>query len=153
MTNRLVFSLLIGTGLVTTAVAEPPKEGAGAAARAAGMLEYFDVDGDGRITEEEVTAKRSERFDRVDANGDGVIGSEEFAVDLAVEQEKRRERMRTHMFGRLDADSDGGLTREEFTAGSNRMFDRFDANDDGMLDETELSQGRHGRRGHRGAPF
>lgn len=54
---------------------------ADAAARAARMFERMDADGDGLLSAEELAPRRPERaaamFDRMDADGDGVISREE----------------------------------------------------------------------------
>lgn len=94
-------------------------DGDGAVSRAeidAALAEAFaraDSDGDGAVTRAELQAHHSaereqrradgqrDHFDRADANGDGVLGPDEFGARM------------TAMFERVDADGDGLVTAEE----------------------------------------
>lgn len=49
-------------------------------ARGEGFLKRLDADGDGKVSKAEALAKATERFDRVDANKDGFITSDEIAA-------------------------------------------------------------------------
>ncbi len=65
------------------------------------------------------------RFERLDANGDGVVARDELPA-------RRPERV-----SELDADGDGRVTQREFVEGRLRRFDRSDANRDGTLTTEE----------------
>lgn len=65
-------------------------------------FDRLDANGDGIVTQAETDAHQSERFNEKDANGDGMISREEFSV-------------RAHdRFARSDADGNGEITKEEF---------------------------------------
>lgn len=70
------------------------------------------IEGWDPLTREEAIEKAAERFDRMDANGDGVVTREEMAVKTSVEDTRKKPRM-----FRADKNGDGFLTPEEVDAG------------------------------------
>lgn len=102
------------------------------------ILEHFDQDGDGQLSEEERAAMREEMEKRRGGPNGGPDG----------ERPSREEMMK-----RFDADGDGQLSEEERAtlretmgdrggrggSGGNRqkILERFDADGDGKLDEAE----------------
>ncbi|HEV7282217.1 MAG TPA: alpha/beta hydrolase fold domain-containing protein [Pirellulaceae bacterium] len=76
MSMRLGFGLFAALLTLQTASYAQPPEGP---ARPPG-LRQFDKDGDGALSREEAPPFLKERFDRVDANGDGKIGRAEVAA-------------------------------------------------------------------------
>ncbi len=100
-------------------------------------FERIDADGNGRIDRQEFAAAGDARFAWLDADGDGVITLAE------VEEKARRERA-ARRFERIDADGDGAVTRAEFTAAGDTMFAHLDENGDGFLSMGELERRRHG---------
>lgn len=86
---------------------------------------------EGPMTLADMQARSDRRFDRMDANGDGVITSEEMG-----DGEGRGARM----LERADANNDGRITRAEMQAGTATMFRRMDANGDGKVTEEERPQ-------------
>ena len=97
--------------------------------RGAAMLENFDTDGDGRLTQAEIDAARAERFAGFDADGDGRLTLEEYE---RLWLDAMRERM-VDGFQRLDNDGDAVVTTEEFVAPFATMVSRMDRNEDGVL--------------------
>lgn len=98
------------------------------------MLERFDADGDGKLSDEErATARetlkaeaqerRDEHFARMDANGDGLISKEEFDADFEKRQQERQKRCE-EIKARFDADGDGKLSAEERAAAREAMCQR-----------------------------
>jgi Ca2+-binding EF-hand superfamily protein len=72
--------------------------------KAGRWFDHLDTNGDGVITEAEMDARQTERFNEKDTNGDGMISKEEFNA-------------RAHArFARADEDGNGEITKEEFTA-------------------------------------
>ncbi|NBN62985.1 EF-hand domain-containing protein [Pannonibacter tanglangensis] len=118
------------------------------------MLEQFDLDKDGALTQDEVSRAATDRFTRADANTDGKVTLDEFRAFRLVEAEP----MRIRAFQRLDRDGDGKVTREEFDTLSARLFARLDRDDDGTLamvpmgprggGEADDARGRGPDRGH-----
>ncbi|EPX87293.1 EF hand/EF-hand domain pair [Rubellimicrobium thermophilum DSM 16684] len=112
--------------------------------------EFYDTDGDGRITREEIEARKAQRFAEADANGDGALSPEELvALEEAIRQEMRLARA-TRQIARMDDNGDGLLQAEELEERTPRLapiFDRLDADGDGALTVEELGAGRPGRSG------
>lgn len=118
-------------------------------------LTQMDLDGNGAITKDEITAFNETRFTEADADGNGSLSQEEalsamsahFDGDVPARFEERFSRM----FSRMDADDSGGLTlQEQFPEDRTaRMFDRLDADEDGTLSAEELEQAKS-HRGDRG---
>ncbi len=81
--------------------------GAGMTGTVRRLLEN-DADGDGRLVREELPEQMQGRFDRVDANQDGVIDEEE----LKQLSQRGRGGMMSRLFA-ADADGDGRISREE----------------------------------------
>jgi len=98
------------------------------------MLEMFDRNGDGEVTEAEIEAVRADRFAGADADGDGTLGLEEFQTIWT-------EMTRRHMvdaWQHLDEDGSAGVTAEEFAAPIDRMTRMLDADGDGTITEDEV---------------
>ena len=103
----------------------PGKRGHGAMR----MLERYDTDGDGALTQAELDQGRAAQLAEFDANGDGALSLDEFET---LWQDFMRERM-VDRFQDLDADGDSGVTLDEFQRPFAKMVERFDRNDDGKL--------------------
>lgn len=87
--------------------------------------------GDGPTTLSEMQTRSDRRFDRMDANSDGVITTDEMG-----DGDGRGARM----MDRADANNDGRITRAEMQAGTQAMFRIMDANGDGKVTEEERPQ-------------
>lgn len=93
------------------------------------MIEMFDQNKDGAVTQDEVNAVVAERFAAADADKDGRVTLEEFKAYRLAEMQP----MKVRAFQRLDRDGDGKVTRAEFDRISDRMFARLDRDGDGEL--------------------
>ena len=107
---------------------------------------------DGPMTLSGMQARSDERFDRMDADHDGVITTAELEArqaerpggpDGAGPGGGRRGPGGGMM--RADADGDGRITRAESRAAVAERFARVDANGDGMISEDERPQRGGGR--------
>jgi len=105
------------------------------------MLDQFDANGDGKVTQDEIDTARSARFAKYDANGDGKLGLDEFD---ALFREVTRPMM-VRAFQKLDPDGDAGVTTDEYDAAFSGMVERMDRNGDGALSRDDM---RRHRRGH-----
>lgn len=121
------------------------------------MLEEIDLNQDGNISKDEVSAHRAERFTNADANGDNLVTAEEFEAFAEAERARKQEQRRAKRFARMDADGDGFITAAEHEAAADkrmdRMFDRIDTDGDGVITETEREAAKEmmkERRGKRG---
>lgn len=112
-------------------------------------LAIYDTDGDGRITAEEIEARKAARFAEADADGDGGLSPEELvALDEAIRMEVQLARA-AQRIERFDDNGDGLLQSEEIEARTPRIapiFDRLDTDGDGGISQEELGavQGGHG---------
>ena len=103
------------------------------------MLEAFDADADGKLTQAEIDAARSERFAKYDTNRDGALTVDEFE-GLFTEVARP---MMVRAYQRLDPDGDAMVTAAEFERAFANIVKRHDRNGDGALSMDDW------RRGHR----
>ncbi|WP_176556119.1 EF-hand domain-containing protein [Rubellimicrobium rubrum] len=110
-------------------------------------LESYDVDGNGVITQQEITTRKAERFAAADADGDGALSPEELiALEDAIREEVRLARAARGV-ERMDDNGDGLLQAEELEARSPRLapiFDELDTDGDDGISLDELAAGRLG---------
>ncbi len=106
-------SMALGTALAAVLALGIAAEAAAGGSRAERFLERLDGDGDGTVTRAEVLDANANRFEEIDANGDGSVSAEEFEAHRLA---KVRARIGKH-FGRLDADDDGSLSQAELPPG------------------------------------
>ncbi len=113
----------------------------------------IDADGNGEITQAEITAFEAAQFAEADTDNDGLLSKEEIQAQLTAISDDRRadraERRIDRMISHLDTNEDGSISLEERQSGdrSTRMFERLDKDDSGTIsaEEAEKAAGRHGR--------
>ena len=104
------------------------------------LMDQFDANDDGKLTEAEIAEVVRSRLASADSDGDGRLNLDEFQPLLV-------EIMRPKIvdgFQFLDDDGDAAITLEEIERPLDRIVSRLDRNDDGELTEDEM------RRHHRG---
>lgn len=156
--KKLTIAALVSLGLggvAYTALADNPRRGGGGA-----MLEQVDLNQDGNITKDEVSAHRADRFAGADTDGDSLISAAEFDAFMVAERERKQAERRAKRFAKLDTDGDGFVSSEELSAQADKrmdkMFERVDADGDGVITEAEREamkekmKERRGKRGQRG---
>ena len=105
------------------------------------MIEVYDADGDGAVSQEEIDQWRAERLGQFDADGDGRLSLEEYqALWLDAMRERMVDRFQAH-----DDDGDGQVTVEEFGERTSRIVLMRDRNGDGVLNLDDARRGRHAR--------
>ena len=124
-----------GTTLKPT-IPTKPGEAPAAANPLAATIKSFDVNGDGKITQED--AAGASWFAEADQNSDGVLDDAEVQRLSLYAQKLGNSGQFEAMVKNYDKDGDGKITREE-GAGA-KFFDRLDQNADGVLDATELER-------------
>jgi Ca2+-binding EF-hand superfamily protein len=98
------------------------------------LLESFDQNNDGKLTQSEVDQSRQERFKKFDTNSDGNLSLQEYE---ALWLEAMRSRM-VDRFQTLDDDGDAVVTTEEFVAPFDQLVNRMDRDDNGEVTRDEL---------------
>lgn len=119
----------------------------------------IDVDGDGKITREEVDAHRKAVIEGLDADKDGMISKDEATAFMTAKMQEHVTTMVDRQFTMRDLDGDGKISAVEMLVppAHDRMFDRADADGDGAVSaeeaeamRTRMSEMREGRRAMRG---
>lgn len=113
----------------------------------------IDADGDGKITQEELSAHRAAELAALDADGDGFVTGEEMAARIRTQMQERMAERATRQLERFDADGDGKVAIAELPEAGigERMFAAIDADGDGAITEAEITAARAelGRMGGR----
>lgn len=106
------------------------------------MFERFDLDGDGRITRDEIEQVMAERSAALDTDGDGYVDRDEF---VAVAQERAADRAGRH-FDRI-ADGEDRIAVDALSESwGGRLIARVEASDDAALTRDDFQRTRRGRR-------
>ncbi len=94
------------------------------------MIERYDADSSGSLTQDEIDTGRAARMKQFDADGNG-------SLSLAEYEALWLDAMREHMVRRFqghDRDGDGQVTADEFGRQMSHMVMLRDRNGDGVLD-------------------
>ena len=150
---KLLLAAGLTAGLTGAAFVDGGRAGGG---RGPSLIERFDTDRDGKLTQAEINQARADRLARFDSNGDGRLSLKEFE---ALWLDHMRERM-VDSFQYLDNDGDGAVTGPEYLDPFASIVAYKDQNGDGELEPAELrrrhharrqgGERRHGRSGHHG---
>lgn len=103
------------------------------------MMESFDANDDGKLSQEEIDTARGERFSQFDGDSDQALTLSEYEQ---LWLEAMRERM-VDRFQHLDADGDGRVTAEEFQRPFAKTVRRMDRNEDGVIDREDFKRRHH----------
>ena len=103
------------------------------------MMERFDTNEDGKLTQEEIDEKRKAAFAKHDANKDGKMDLGEFKARWIEFTQPRMVRS----FQYIDTDGDAAITVEEYLKPFSTVVARMDRNEDGVLDKSDRKRGRH----------
>lgn len=102
------------------------------------MMNNYDVNGDQKLTFDELESGRKQQIEKFDRDNNGGISLQEFAPLWA---ELRRQRI-IRTFQRMDRDGDGKITEEEFVKPAMRFARRLDRNGDGALSREDRRRKR-----------
>lgn len=83
------------------------------------VMERFDTDADGKITQAEIDTTVAEMYAAADADTSGGVSLDEFKAAYAREFSD----LKVRAFQRLDTDGDGSVSKAEFEARGGRMMD------------------------------
>lgn len=107
-------------------------------------FDRMDVNGDGKLTADEMSEMHAKLIEDADADGDGAVTRDEMK---AFHDAKRAEFREKH---NPDANGDGVVDRTEYIDAAQKRFDKKDKNGDGVLSEDEMDRHHHGGRRHGG---
>lgn len=100
------------------------------------ILENYDANSDGEVTQEEVNAVRAGRLAEFDANNDGSLSLNEYQ---ALWLDAYREMM-VDNFQRHDDDGNGIVSVEEFGEDQANLVKRLDRNGDGVINDADRNR-------------
>ncbi|MEM6681599.1 MAG: EF-hand domain-containing protein [Pseudomonadota bacterium] len=132
----------------TSAVAAPNER----AARLDRMLERMDTDQSGALSYDEFIARPNQRFEKTDANGDGILSAEERENAKAERSARggkpgqKRAGLGAGLLRKMDSNNDGDISRSEHDAHHQARFSRIDLNADGALTKDEFIADMQARR-------
>jgi hypothetical protein len=92
------------------------------------VIAKVDVDHDGTLNWNEVSAAASKKFTALDLDRDGALNSMELTGIMTREQ-----------FATAETDKDATLSRTEYLAYAKKLFQKADTDNDGTLNSSELS--------------
>ena len=98
------------------------------------LLQNFDSNNDGKLTQEEINQARVDRLKEFDSDNDGRLNLDEYAVLWLNTHHSRM----VDQFQDLDDDGDAAVTAEEFQAPFAQLAGRLDRNNDGEISSDEL---------------
>jgi Ca2+-binding EF-hand superfamily protein len=104
-------------------------------------LRQADANNDGIVTQDEVLARATQRFEALDKSKDGSVGQ----ADIDAMQSEMTAYRTQRFLHRYGAVKDGKVTREQFYAKAKEQFATRDLNSDGKLDREDFP----GMRGQR----
>lgn len=96
-------------------------------------FDRIDANGDGVISRAEYRNVQAARWTQIDRNGDGYLGEDDFPRFAA-----RRARTQLAEIAYLDTNGDGRISRRELLDGPAPVFTRADRNSDGVLTRSEV---------------
>lgn len=107
-------------------------------------FDQFDADKDGKVTEAEVAAFRTNMVAGADADKDGLLSVEELTAHEVKMIEAMAARHAARRIADQDANGDGKLSAEEMLAAPMpaAIFARMDADGDGAVTEAEFDEAR-----------
>lgn len=116
--------------------------------RGLAMMEQFDLNKDGKVSQEEIDQARKDKFAKFDTNKDGKLSLKEFE---ALWLETTRPQM-VRSFQHLDPNGDAAVTLEEYTKPYERMVQRHDRNGDGQWGQDDARRRGPRHDAPKGAP-
>jgi len=113
----------------------PMRGAAGGGGGPGQMLQRADESGDGTVSFEEFSAVMGGGVADADLNGDGRITTEEIVRNIV---QSRVQPMADNMVRRFDKNGDGVLTKREVESQQKQMFSRMDRDGNGKIEGAEM---------------
>lgn len=105
------------------------------------MMERYDANKDGKLTQEEIDADRTAWHGEFDLDKNASLSLEEFKALWL----KARNEMMVREFQQLDRDGNGQVTLDEYKDPLSQMVANLDRNGDGALSRDDRPE-KHGKR-------
>jgi len=139
MILRTTLTALILAGAVSTGHAANDK--------AAHRFGDLDINGDGQITQTEMTIHREARFSEADRDQDGRLSKEELEARISSRAGDQAPRRVERMLQKLDANGDNHLSRQELQKGRAKgRFARMDKDANGTISQAEFAAAKKAKR-------
>jgi len=106
-----------------------------------GLIERYDTNKDGKITQDEIDNNRQAWYAEFDVDKDGKLSLAEFEKLWL----KARHRMMVREFQFFDADGDGSVTILEYKGPLEDLVVERDRNNDGVLSRDDRQRGDRGK--------
>lgn len=113
-------------------------------ANARGHKNGMDLNGDGKVTLQELQAMRDNLHDQYDADGDGFLNRQEMITAMSSMPGRTRGNERSQDFGLMDHDGDGGVSKAEFRQSAAELMMALDQNGDNVLTRKDFAKLRRG---------
>ena len=130
-------SLAAGAALIGVAQADRGRHGMH---DVAGLMERYDANRDGALSQDEIDANRTQWHGEFDRDKTGDLSIAEFE---ALWLKARRQAM-VREFQEFDRDGDGKLTLDEYKAPLTATVSRLDRNGDGLINQDDQRRRRSG---------
>jgi hypothetical protein len=98
------------------------------------LMEKFDTNKDGKITQDEIDAIEAKDFSAANKDGQGGVTIQEFEPYFWAQHRE----MMVRAFQRLDRDGDGQISKDEMAGRSEGLVSRLDRNGDKALSKDDL---------------
>jgi Ca2+-binding EF-hand superfamily protein len=146
----LIAAVIIGAVGLTAAIPANALGGKGGQRGPRINFEEVDLNADGKITPEEMSAFRAAKFAEQDVDGDGMLSRAEISAAILSRIEANMDKRLDRMFERGDTDGDGMISLAELPGGGDRsgkLFERLDKDGDGAVsaDEMDAMKKRFGK--------
>lgn len=111
------------------------------------FMSYFDSNNDNIVSLDELNAASIKRFSTMDVDGNGRVTQEEFRTYIIT----RRTEHKYQTFINIDTNADTKVSKEEYIAYKTQMaeqrFQELDVNKDGVISQEEYGSGKrnHGK--------
>jgi Ca2+-binding EF-hand superfamily protein len=120
------------------------------------MIKRIDLNGDQRISHDEMASALARTFQVVDTNNDGAISASEVSAQKAVFKAYRADakamkasgerpprlmklpKALKRNFAKVDANGDGVVSKSEISALASKIFKRADRNRDGFISQADI---------------
>ena len=109
------------------------------------MMERYDANKDGKISQAEIDENRKQRLGEFDADKSAALSLEEFS-QLWLKAHHRR---MVREFQEFDVDGNAQVTLEEYREPMAAMVERMDVNRDGVMSSDDRSNPHHQMKGKR----